>query len=177
MHKLGAFVLSGHESRITISMTPERWQQINKILESALEHKSDERAVLLDRMCGDDISLRKEVESLLAAHDEAGGFLESLIFGAAAEMVSETGPGVESGQRIGPYKIISKIGKGGMGEVYLAQDSRLGRPVAIKLLPATFMTDDQRVRRFEQEARAAYPGPGYRDSDPGRGIGSNSRFG
>ncbi|HEX2489434.1 MAG TPA: protein kinase, partial [Blastocatellia bacterium] len=108
----------------------------------------------LAKVCGDDEQLRAEAERLIAAHERESSFIDSPIF---AETAGRTDDRVESpiGRHIGPYKIINLLGRGGMGEVYRADDSRLGREVAIKLLPVAFSTDKDRLRRFEQEARAA----------------------
>jgi serine/threonine protein kinase/Tol biopolymer transport system component len=135
-------------------MTPERWQQVKRLLESALERNSVERSALLDNACKDDPSLRREVESLIASHEQAQGLFESPAFEVAAGLPASDKAELV-GRRIGDYKFLEQIGRGGMGEVYLAHDSRLGRRVALKLLPSRYTTDEQRVRRFEQEARAA----------------------
>jgi serine/threonine protein kinase/Tol biopolymer transport system component len=135
-------------------MTPERWQQVKRLLESALERNPVERADLLDNACKDDPSLRREVESLIASHEQAQHLFELPAFEAGAgPLASDRAELV--GRRIGDYKFLEQIGRGGMGEVYLAHDSRLGRRVALKLLPSRYTADEQRVRRFEQEARAA----------------------
>ncbi len=135
-------------------MTPERWQQVREILEPALERAKDDRVAYLDLACGDDDDLRREVESLIAASDEADDFIETPPLSMVAESLSDQ-PELQSGERLGHYKVISRLSRGGMGEVYLARDDRLGRKVALKLLPSIYTTDQQRVRRFEQEARAA----------------------
>src|SRR5882762_2094460 len=135
-------------------MNPERWQQIKSLLHSALERAPGERAAFLDEACAGTPSLRSEVESLIVSYEQAGGFIESP---AVEFMADSLGDKTESlaGQSFGPYQINARIGTGGMGEVYLAQDSRLGRKVALKMLPDYFTRDDERVRRFQQEARAA----------------------
>jgi serine/threonine protein kinase/formylglycine-generating enzyme required for sulfatase activity len=135
-------------------MTPERWQNVKRILDSALELGSVERTALLDRECETDPMLRKEIESLLASHREAGSLFDSPAFEGAADLLADASADLE-GRQMGHYKVISQIGKGGMGVVYLAEDKRLGRKVALKILPSYFTRDNQRVRRFEQEARAA----------------------
>jgi len=99
--------------------------------------------------------MRKEVESLLASNEHADSFLESAAVQDAAALMDDNKSNSMLGQRIGSYQIMSHLGSGGMGEVYLAQDTRLGRKVAIKLLPSFFTKDEQRLRRFQQEARAA----------------------
>ena len=101
----------------------------------------------------EDESLRKEVESLLASHEKDGSFIDSPAYEAAAGMLASD-PELTVGQKIGHYEILSTLGKGGMGEVYLAQDTKLSRKVALKVLPGAFTQDQERLRRFEQEARA-----------------------
>jgi Tol biopolymer transport system component len=134
----------------------ERWQQVEQLYHSALERGAEGRAAFLAEACGGDEGLRREVESLLEYEDQAENFIESPALEVAAHMMAEEqGAAVVAGQTINQYKIISPLGAGGMGEVYRALDSRLGREVAIKLLPAAFSTDKDRLRRFEQEARAA----------------------
>jgi serine/threonine-protein kinase len=123
-------------------------------LQSALEREPRERSAFLAAACADDVVLRKEIDSLITAHDQAGGFIESPAFALMAESLGDQ-PDTLAGQSFGPYQIIARIGVGGMGEVYLAEDSRLGRKVALKMLPTFFTEDNDRVRRFQQEARAA----------------------
>ncbi len=135
-------------------MTPERWQKIKRILDSALDLGTAERAAFLDHECKGDLSLREEVESLIASHKEAGSVFDSPPIEAAASLLADEQADL-AGRQIGHYKVVSQIGKGGMGVVYLAQDKRLGRKVALKILPSYFTRNQQRVRRFEQEARAA----------------------
>jgi WD40 repeat protein len=130
-------------------MTPDRWQQIEQLYHSALKREGSQRAAFLREACGGDESLRREVESLLAQQSEAKNFIET----PAAKMLAET-PSL-LGHEIGSYKIFSLLGSGGMGQVYRARDAKLGREVAIKVLPREFSSDLERVRRFEQEARAA----------------------
>lgn len=126
-----------------------------------MERPSAERAAFLSQVCGADAELRREVEEMLAACDTAGDFLEARPGRLAAEILGaessafSISPALEAGQTLDHYQIISLLGKGGMGEVYLAQDQRLHRKVALKVLPADDTHDRNRVRRFEQEARAA----------------------
>ncbi len=136
-------------------MDSERWQQIDQLFHSALERHSSERAVFLSQACAGDDSLRSEVESLIESHEQSDSFIEASAADIAAELLAGREAELTAGQSVGPYKIISLLGEGGMGEVYLAQDVRLGRQVALKRLPAQFTLDAERVRRFEQEARAA----------------------
>jgi len=137
-------------------MTPERWQQVKRIFHDAGERAPEERADFLDAACHGDAELRLEIESLLAVHDRAGDFMQQ----PAMNVTLPGGSGaaeaeIEAGRLIDHYRVERRIGTGGMGEVYLAHDTRLGRRVALKLLRADFTRDGERVRRFEQEARAA----------------------
>ncbi|MCA1624635.1 MAG: protein kinase [Acidobacteria bacterium] len=133
----------------------ERWEQVKEIFDEALRHASDEREQFLDETCQGDEVLRREVQSLLSSFDGANSFLKKPAVGEVAEViVSGNNHGVE-GQRISYYEIIRQIGAGGMGEVYLAEDVRLNRKVALKVLPENIAEDKERLRRFEQEARAA----------------------
>src|SRR5262249_13675045 len=127
------------------AMTPERWQQIKAVLEKALEKPPDQRSAFLDQACSEDVDMRKEIDSLLKSDAEIrSGFLSSAI-----PPVTLT-----RGSTLGEYEVRSLVGSGGMGEVYRARDTRLGRDVAIKVLPAYVSTDRDRLRRFEQEAQA-----------------------
>src|SRR5436190_7280311 len=140
-------------------MNPERWQQLNDLFHAALERAPEERAAFLDEACAGDESLRDKVEALLAAHAEAASFIESPAMDVeareiAAGRASSQGR-LETGATFSHYRIISQIGAGGMGQVYLAHDMTLGRKVALKLLPVEFTRNTDRVRRFQQEARAA----------------------
>jgi serine/threonine protein kinase len=133
----------------------DRWQQVDKLLEEALEQQPDHRAAFLDEACNGDAALRQEVESLLSAHGKAGDFIEDPALQAPGPASRGAGVRIVAGQQLGPYKILSLLGAGGMGEVYRAKDGRIGREVAIKVLPPAFSADADRLRRFEQEARAA----------------------
>src|SRR5215510_4452711 len=139
-------------------MNPDRWRQIGQLYHSALEMELEERAAFLEGACGDDAELRREVESLLQARRHADGFIDDKVAGVAdviTEMAAKQRTTSLVGCSLGHYQALSLIGAGGMGEVYLAEDTRLGRKVALKLLPAAFTQDQERVRRFKQEARAA----------------------
>src|SRR5215475_13553212 len=135
-------------------MTPERYQQIGQLYHAALAMEPSQRAAYLEQACSGDEALRREVESLLAANEQGADFLEAMAAEVAGTMLVDDQPGPITGQRLGPYQIISLIGRGGMGVVYLAQDSRLGRKVALKLLRGEFTKDQDRLGRFRQEARA-----------------------
>src|SRR5437588_1807401 len=141
-------------------MKPDRWKQISLLFKVALERDPADRSAFLAEECPDDEELRTAVESLLASHEQAeeGDFIGSSAFSTpdAAERETEDKPEVIPGRTtLGSYRILEKLGEGGMGAVYLAKDARLGRRLALKLLPTHFARDDERVRRFEQEARAA----------------------
>jgi eukaryotic-like serine/threonine-protein kinase len=136
-------------------MTPERWQQVKNLFHSALERESNDRALFLEEACAGDVLLRREVESLIASHEQSGGFIDSPAYEVGAELLTEDQAETLVGQRLAHYEILALLGSGGMGEVYLAQDGKLGRKVALKLLPTLFTTDEDRLRRLEQEACAA----------------------
>ena len=135
--------------------TPERWQEVKEILYPALEMAAADRSSFLDEKCGDDKELRREIESLIAAHDDAAGRFESPAVEKIAAVVSNEGADGFIGRTLGHYEIVEKLGAGGMGEVYLARDTRLDRKVALKFLPSFFTQHPDRLRRFQQEARAA----------------------
>ncbi len=136
-------------------MTPKRWQQIDQLFHAALACQVSERTQFLANACGDDESLRLEVESLISSLDEADGFIETPAGDVAAEMLRTQESTYEPGRQIGNYTIVGRLGSGGMGEVYLADDTRLKRKIALKLLPPHFTVNPDRVHRFEREARAA----------------------
>ena len=133
----------------------QHWQQVKELFEAALEQPVSARSQFLDRACGSDGVLRNEVESLLRSHDEAGSFLETPAVASAAESLIDKHNKLAVGQKVKHYEILALIGEGGMGEVYLAKDTILGRQVALKLLPEYLSRDPDRLRRFKQEARTA----------------------
>ena len=135
-------------------MTPERWEQVGELYRAALESAPGERAAFLERTCEGDADLRREVESLLAAEAAAGDFLSAGAMADAAQILAAERTHMLVGRSLGRYRVIAPLGAGGMGEVYLGEDVRLRRKVALKLLPAELTTSRDRVRRFEQEARA-----------------------
>jgi serine/threonine protein kinase len=136
-------------------MTPERWQEVERIFQAALDRDASARSAFLDHACAGDAELRRQVESLLGAHQADDRFLESSALNLAARNLAEETPRPVRGQRLGSYELIDPIGAGGMGEVWRALDPGLGRHVAIKILSSQYSRDPDRLRRFEQEARAA----------------------
>lgn len=132
-------------------MDQERWRSVEGLFHAALERGPEARQAFLDVACGGDTDLQRQVELLLAKEKEAGSFLET----PAIRKMTDTDAATRAllGQEFGPYRIISPIGAGGMGEVYRAHDSKLGRDVAIKTLPPEFARDPERLARFGREAR------------------------
>jgi serine/threonine protein kinase len=135
-------------------MSPERYQQIEQLYHAALERKPEQRADFLKRTANADESLRFEVESLLAYDERSADFIEEPPDDIAAEVFGPADKNMLAGKSIGHYQIHSIAGIGGMGEVYVAEDTKLKRTVTIKLLPKQYTEDPDRVRRFEREALA-----------------------
>ena len=137
-------------------MKPEDWQKVKAVFDSVIQMGAHERSSYLRNVCADDAELLREVEALMAASDAAEGFMDTSFAGEIADLLAEREPDhLEPGQTFNRYKIIRKIGVGGMGKVYLAQDTHLKRLVAIKLLSANSIGDPDQVLRFVQEARLA----------------------
>ena len=136
-------------------MTPERWQKIEELFQSTLDRPIQEREAFLSNACDGDETLRREVESLLASDCRPDRELDDIASGVAAQWAAEDQTSELIGQTLGRYRITGALGSGGMGNVYLAEDTTLDRKVALKFLPQQFTRDQDRLSRFEKEARAA----------------------
>ena len=134
-------------------MTPERWMDVERLFHAALERNSLERAVFLDASCAGDAELRREVQSLIDESSLEDGFLEGQALDVATRRIDIPKQPRLTGERFGGYELTALLGAGGMGEVYRARDLKLGREVAIKLLPALLADDLDRVARFRREAQ------------------------
>ena len=141
-------------------MKPERWQKIEGIYHAALEREEGQRAAFLEEACAGDEALRREVESLLAQEGTTGSFLEAPALEVAAKVMSEDSGRSLLGRQLGSYQVLSLLGTGGMGEVYRAHDRKLGREIAIKVLPKEFSQDPERLGRLEREVEARVGGGG-----------------
>jgi eukaryotic-like serine/threonine-protein kinase len=132
-------------------MKPE--DRLDQILQSVLEHAPAERASYLDEVCGSDEQLRRDVLTLLDSYQQAGGFMSSPVVQRSAESLNDD-PELKQGDFVGPFRIVKVLGRGGMGDVYLAEHMGQSREVALKILPQDFLRVPQRVQRFRLEARA-----------------------
>ena len=135
-------------------MTPEQWEKVSEIFHAASELRGEERMRFLDEKCSGDESLRHEIDSLLEANSAAGSFISEPAAGPFATSLLK-GSAFRPGETVGHYTVISKIGSGGMGDVFLASDTKLRRNVAIKTLSPAFEDDEAFLSRFRNEARAA----------------------
>ncbi len=137
------------------TMTPERWHRVEEVLQAALDRAPEGRSAFLLEACLGDEELRRETTSLMQAYEVSAEFLEEPAISQDAQVFLDHDEHRRIGQQIGPYEIIQRIGSGGMGDIYLAHDGRLDRLVALKLLRSYFLSDAERLRRFQTEARAA----------------------
>jgi non-specific serine/threonine protein kinase len=135
-------------------MKNDHWEKVKGIFLTLKNLAPELRLSYLEEVCANDGDTRREVESLLASHDEAEGFMETPAVGEVADVIHQT-KNLGKGNRLGHYEIIEQIGAGGMGEVYLAQDTKLGRKVAVKILNESFAKHESNLNRFIQEAKAA----------------------
>ncbi len=135
-------------------MDSERWQKVKGIFDAVVELAPPEREKFLARSCGDDDGLRRDVEKLLASSDEAESFMESPAAQEFVSLIIEP-KNLAAGTSFGHYEIVKQIGAGGMGEVYLAKDTKLDRKVAVKILNEKFAAHESNLQRFIQEAKAA----------------------
>src|SRR5215471_16958084 len=136
-------------------MTPERYQEIEALFAAARKLPPAERSAYLAQACGADEALRKEWAFLLGYNIRPNNFIDVPALALSAEPESSNAGTALTGVQVDHYQVLSLLAKGGMGEVYRARDTRLDREVALKALPAAYARDTDRLRRFEQEARAA----------------------
>src|SRR6266498_4292752 len=135
-------------------MPDSHWENLQQIFHAAIALAPHERADYLNEACSGDLSLRQAVESLLKSHEETDNFVDTPAFQAAAEMLVDRLE-FRPGDIVAHYKLLSLLGEGGMGKVYLALDTKLDRKVGLKFLPAELAANQDHMRRFTQEAKSA----------------------
>src|SRR5687768_10297527 len=136
-------------------MKEDGWEKAKKIFADAIKLAPELRLQYLNEVCADDSETRREVESLLVSYDEAQSFMETPAANEVADAIESSAKKLENGKLFGHYEIIRQIGAGGMGEVYLAKDTKLDRKVAVKILNEKFAKHESNLNRFIQEAKAA----------------------
>src|SRR5512143_979282 len=136
-------------------MGPERWKRIDELMDALLSIEVRERPAFLEKACAGDDALRGELESLLSAYHIPEGFIDTPPAPAAAQLFTRAGIEHLVGRTLSHYQILSSLGAGGMGEVFLARDTNLRRQIALKILPRHFTCDKSSVARFQREACAA----------------------
>src|SRR5713226_346849 len=134
--------------------TPEHWQHVEELFHAALKLEPGQRAVFLSEARAAEPELLAEVESLIVAHEKEGSFIDSPAYGTTVELTATNQADSRLGKSVGHYSIVALLGKGAMGEVYLAEDSSLPRKVAIKFLSAETLSDPQAQKRLIREAQA-----------------------
>ena len=132
-------------------MKQERWRQVEELFHAALERAPEERQAFLGQACSEDTELRLQVEHLISIDQRAGSRLERQVIEEVTATLDADAP--LEGAQVGPYRILSPLGAGGMGKVYRARDTKLGRDVAIKTLPSEFARNPERLARLRSEAR------------------------
>lgn len=137
------------------SIDPSKLHEVQTIFLAAAKLAPEERAAFLDKSCENNSELRQSVDLMLMSSDQAGSFMKDPAIGSFRDSVTESGDSIYPGMVLSFYRILNILGKGGMGNVYLAEDTRLERKVALKILPAALASDADTMRRFLREAKAA----------------------